>query len=39
MNVLFSHHFYNHKLKFIKRVNKNVLFKSQIYSLLNHKFE
>ena len=38
-NVLSSHHFYDHKLKFVKNVNKNVLSKSRIYSLLNHKFE
>ena len=39
MNILFSHRFYDHKLKFAKDVNKNALFKSRIYLLLNYKFE
>ena len=38
-NILFSHRFYNHKLKFVKRVNKNVLSKNRIYSLSNYKFK
>ena len=38
-NILFSHRFYNHKLKFAKEANKNALFKNRIYSLSNHKFE
>ena len=38
-NVLFSYRFYNHKLKFVKDVNKNALFKSRIYLLSDHKFE
>ena len=38
-NVLFSYRFYNHKLKFVKRANKNTLFKSRIYLLSDHKFE
>ena len=38
-NILSSHRFYNHKLKFAKRANKNNLLKSRIYSILNHKFE
>ena len=38
-NVLFSHRFYNHKLKFAKKADKNTLFKNRIYSLSNHKFE
>ena len=38
-NVLFLYRFYNHKLKFAKSVNKNALFKSRIYLLLNYKFE
>ena len=38
-NVLFSHRFYNYKLKFIEKVNKNALFKNRIYLLLSHKFE
>ena len=38
-NILFSHRFYNHKLKFAERANKNTLFKSRIYSISNYKFE
>ena len=38
-NILFSHRFYNYKLKFVKRANKNALFKNRIYSLSDHKFE
>ena len=38
-NILFSYRFYNYKLKFVKKVNKNALFKSRIYLLLNHKLE
>ena len=38
-NILFSHRFYNHKLKFAKRINKNILLKSRIYLILNHKLE
>ena len=38
-NILFSHRFYNHKLKFAKRADKNNLLKSRIYSISNHKFE
>ena len=38
-NILFSYRFYNHKLEFAERVNKNTLFKSRIYSISNYKFE
>ena len=38
-NILISYRFYNYKLKFAKKVNKNVLSKSRIYLLLNYKFE
>ena len=38
-NILFSHRFYDHKLKFVKNINKNALFKNRIYLLSNHKFE
>ena len=38
-NILFSHRFYNYKLKFTKRANKNTLFKNRIYLILNHKFK
>ena len=39
INVLFSHRFNNHNLKFVKDVNKNVLFKNRIYLLSDYKFE
>ena len=39
INILFSHRFYDHKLKFIEEANKNTLFKNRIYSILKHKFE
>ena len=39
MNILFLYRFYDHKLKFVKKINKNVLFKNRIYSLSSHKFE
>ena len=38
-NILFSHRFYNYKLEFIKKTNKNALFKNRIYSISRHKFE
>ena len=38
-NILSSHCFYNHKLKFAKKIDKNILFKNRIYLILNHKFE
>ena len=38
-NILFSHRFYDHKLKFAENVNKNALFKNRIYSLSDHKFK
>ena len=38
-NMLFSHRFYDHKLKFVEDINKNALFKNRIYLLSNHKFE
>ena len=38
-NILSSHRFYNHKLKFAKEADKNILFKNRIYSILNHKLE
>ena len=34
-----SHRFYNYKLKFVERINKNTLSKSRIYSISGHKFE
>ena len=38
-NILSSHRFYDHKLKFAKGANKNNLFKNRIYSISDHKFE
>ena len=38
-NILSSHRFYDHKLKFAEKANKNIFFKNRIYSILNHKFE
>ena len=38
-NILSSHRFYDHKLKFVKGANKNALFKSRIYSISKHKLE
>ena len=37
--MLFSHRFYNHKLKFAEEADKNTLFKNRIYSISEHKFE
>ena len=39
INILFSHRFHDHKLKFVKNINKNALFKNRIYLLLDYKFE
>ena len=38
-NILSLHRFYNYKLKFVERVNKNTLFKNRIYLILKHKLE
>ena len=38
-DILFSHRFYDHRLKFAEGVNKNNLFKSRIYSILDYKLE
>ena len=38
-NILFSHRFYDHKLKFAERADKNTLLKNRIYLILNYKFE
>ena len=37
--MLFSHRFYDYKLKFAENVDKNALFKSRIYLLSGYKFE
>ena len=37
--ILSSYRFYDHKLKFAEETNKNILFKSRIYSISNHKLE
>ena len=38
-NILSSYRSYNHKLKFIEKINKNTLSKSRIYLILKYKFE
>ena len=38
-DILSSHRFYDHKLKFVEKADKNALFKNRIYSILEHKFE
>ena len=38
-NILSLYRFYNHKLKFAKKTNKNTFFKNRIYLISNHKFE
>ena len=39
INILFLYRFYDHKLKFVKKINKSLLFKNRIYSLSDYKFE
>ena len=38
-NILPSHRFYDHKLKFVEGADKNALLKSRIYSISEYKFE
>ena len=38
-NISSLYRFYNYKLKFAKRADKNILFKNRIYSILNYKLE
>ena len=38
-NILSLYRFYNYKLKFAERANKNALFKNRIYSISEHKFK
>ena len=38
-NILLSHRFYNHKLEFAKKANKNTLFKNRIYSISDYKLK
>ena len=38
-NILSLYRFYDHKLKFAEGANKNILFKSRIYSISDHKLE
>ena len=38
-DILPSYRFYDYKLKFAKKTNKNTLFKSRIYSISDHKLE
>ena len=38
-DILSLHRFYDHKLKFAERADKNNLFKNRIYSISDHKLE
>ena len=38
-NILSSHRFYDHKLKFAEKVNKTALFKNRICLILSYKFK
>ena len=38
-DILSSHRFYDHKLKFAERADKNILLKNRIYSILSYKLE
>ena len=38
-DILSSHRFYDHKLKFAEKADKNNLLKNRIYSISDHKFE
>ena len=38
-NILSLYYFYDHKLKFAERANKNTLFKNRIYSISDYKLE
>ena len=38
-DILFLYRFYDYKLEFAEGADKNILLKSRIYSILNHKFE
>ena len=38
-NISSLYRFYNYKLKFAKRADKNILFKNRIYLILDYKFE
>ena len=38
-DILSLHRFYNYKLKFAERADKNTLLKSRIYLISDHKFE
>ena len=38
-NILSLYRFYDHKLKFVEKVYKNILFKNRIYLILKHKLE
>ena len=39
MNILPLYRFYDYKLKFVEKANKNTLFKNRIYSIFEYKFE
>ena len=38
-NIIFLYRFYDHKLKFAEKADKNTLFKNRIYSISEHKLE
>ena len=38
-NILSLYRFYNHKLKFAEKINKNALFKNRTYSISEYKLE
>ena len=38
-NILSSHRFYDHKLKFVEEADKNTLLKNRIYLISKHKLE
>ena len=38
-NILSLYRFYDHKLKFAERADKNILSKNRIYSISDHKLE
>ena len=38
-NILSLYRFYDYKLKFAKRADKNILFKNRIYLILDYKLE
>ena len=39
MSILFLYRFFNYKLEFAKKINKNTLFKSRIYLVSDYKLK